>query len=104
MKKLLIMGAIVCALSACQQHRTETVVECPSCMPPVRHYEVVTECSDFTDKELPDGTFTQCRHCVNKIYSDGVEVSSIGTKQVQEEKVTVTRRKVQGVKKRSCGQ
>ena len=96
MKKFLMLGAIVCALSACQ-YSGNTVVECPSCTPPKRHYEVVTECSDFMDKELPDGSYSQCRHCVNKVYFNGVEVSGLSsTKQVQ--KV----RTVQEVRKHPC--
>jgi len=102
MKKLLVLGAVVCALSACQ-HSEKTVVECPSCNPPIRHYEVVTECSDFTEKELSDGSYSQCRHCVNKIYHNGVEVSGLvaADAQVKETKVVRT---VRGVRRRSCGQ
>ena len=87
MKKFLMLGASACALSACQ-YSERAVVECPSCTPPIRHYEVVTECSDFMDKELPDGSYTQCRRCVNKVYHNGIEVSGLNTaKQVQERKV-----------------
>ena len=101
MKKFLMLGAIACALSACQYDRP--VMECPSCTPPIRHYEVVTECSEFMDKELPDGSYSQCRHCVNKVYHNGVEVSGLSssaTKKIQERKV----RTVQEVRRHPCGQ
>ena len=84
MKKFLLLTVIACALSACQYTRPTTVDcptcrECPSCNPPIRHYEVVTECSEFMDRELPDGSYTQCRRCVNKVYHDGVEVTGLST-------------------------
>lgn len=98
MKKFLLLAVVVCALSACR-HSSETIVECPSCNPPVRYYEVVTECSDFTEKEMADGSYTQCRYCVNKIYSNGVDVTDQFTNRAPQVKQT----QVKGVKKRPCG-
>ena len=111
MKKFLLLGVIACALSACQ-YSDQPVMdcpackECPSCNPPIRHYEVVTECSEFMDKELPDGSYTQCRRCVNKIYHNGVEVTSLSAikqaqTQVQYQERNV--RTVQGVRRHPCG-
>ena len=101
MKKFLILVAVVCALSACRHN--EPMRECPSCNPPVRHFEVVTECSDFVEKELSDGSYTQCRYCVNKIYSDGVDVTNKFNKSNAQEGQPVQRKKC-GKKNCSCGQ
>lgn len=101
MKKLLMLTIVVCALSACRH--SETVIECPSCNPPVRYYEVVTECSDFTEKEMADGSYTQCRYCTNRIYSNGVDVTDQFTNRAPQETTTYENRKVKGAKKRPCG-
>ena len=101
MKKLLMLTAVVCALSACT-HSSDTIIECPSCNPPVRYYEVVTECSDFTEKELSDGSYTQCRYCMNRIYADGVDVTDQFTNKAQETRTYETR-KTKNLKKRPCG-
>ena len=104
MKKFLVLVALVCALSACR-HNNEPIRECPSCNPPVRHFEVVTECSDFVEKEMSDGSYTQCRYCVNKIYSEGIDVTSKFNKNTVQEGQPV--RRPCGKKKcgcASCGQ
>ena len=75
MKKLSLIVASCALLSACTT--TQYVEkECPSCNPPVRHFEVVTECSDYRDTALGGNRFAQCRYCTNKIYSDGVDVTA----------------------------
>ncbi len=77
MKKTLLFVAMSCALSACQTQPQQPVVQqCPSCDPPTRHYEVVTECSAYKEKDLGNGSYAQCRYCTNKIYSNGVDVTA----------------------------
>ena len=74
MKKALLFSVVACALTACQS--TQKPAPCPSCNPPTRHFEVVTECSDYMNKDLGNGSFSQCRYCTNKIYADGVDVTA----------------------------
>ena len=75
MKKTLLLAALACcALAACQSSREEPVV-CPSCNPPARHFEIVTECSDYKEKDLGNGAYSQCRFCSSRIYSDGIDVT-----------------------------
>ena len=75
MKKTLLLAALACcALAACQSSREETVT-CPSCNPPARHFEIVTECSDYKEKDLGNGAYSQCRFCSSRIYSDGIDVT-----------------------------
>ena len=74
MKKALFLMVAACALSACQT-RPAPVQECPSCDPPTRHFEVVTKCTDYKEKDLGNGTYSQCRYCTNRIYSNGVDVT-----------------------------
>ena len=74
MKKALLFSVIACALTACQT--TQEPTQCQSCNPPTRHFEVVTECSDYTEKDLGNGSFSQCRYCTNKIYANGVDVTA----------------------------
>ncbi|MBR6412649.1 MAG: hypothetical protein IKS41_05785 [Alphaproteobacteria bacterium] len=75
MKKIILTLSACVLLGACAQ--TEYVEkECPSCNPPVRHFEVVTECSDYRDTSLGGNKFAQCRYCTNKIYSNGVDVTA----------------------------
>lgn len=50
--------------------------QCPSCNPPSRQYEVVTECSDYQDRDLGNGRYSQCRICTNKVYSNGQDVTA----------------------------
>ena len=101
-----MLVAVVCALSACK-HSERTVIECPSCNPPIRYYEVVTECSEFTEKELEDGSYTQCRYCTNRIYSNGIDVTDQFTHNNRVPETTTyekyENRKVKGLKKRPCG-
>ena len=75
-KKLLFIGA-VCILSACQANQPQRLqpMQCPSCDPPVRRYEVVTECTNYRDRYFANGDFSQCRICTNKVYSEGVDVT-----------------------------
>ena len=75
MKKLALMLTVCGLLTACTT--TEYVEkECPSCNPPMRHFEVVTECSDYQDTSLGGNRYAQCRYCTNKIYSNGVDVTA----------------------------
>ena len=75
MKKVFLTVAVAALLSACTQ--TEYVEkECPSCNPPIRHMEVVTECSDYQETALGANRYAQCRYCTNKIYSNGVDVTA----------------------------
>ena len=75
MKKTLLLAALACcALTACQSSREEPVV-CPSCNPPARHFEIVTECSDYKEKDLGNGAYSQCRFCTSRIYSNGIDVT-----------------------------
>lgn len=91
MKKLFLLLAAACFLSACQSSNREEeqfepapqmepmeqqMAQCPSCEPAVPYFEVVTQCSDFAEKNLGNGAFTQCRVCTNKIYSNGVDVTA----------------------------
>jgi len=83
MKKIALFLVGCCFLSACAtQEPVYVEKECPSCNPPVRHFEVVTECSDYQDTSLGGNRFAQCRYCTNKIYSNGVDVTAqfMGTK------------------------
>ena len=75
MKKTLLLVTLACALSACQSTKQPEPVVCPSCNPPTRHFEVVTECSDYKEKDLGNGSFSQCRFCSSRIYSNGVDVT-----------------------------
>jgi len=75
MKKLLLTLSACALLSACT-HTEYVEKECPSCNPPVRQFEVVTECSDYRDTSLGGNRFAQCRYCTNKIYSNGVDVTA----------------------------
>lgn len=74
MKKTLFLIVASCALAACQT-RPAPVQECPSCDPPTRHFEVVTKCTNYKEKDLGNGTYSQCRYCTNRIYSNGVDVT-----------------------------
>ena len=74
MKKSLLLAAMVCALTACQTPREEPL-PCPSCNPPARHFEIVTECSDYKERDLGNGAYSQCRFCSSRIYSDGIDVT-----------------------------
>ena len=66
MKKSLLLAAMVCALTACQTPREEPM-PCPSCNPPARHFEIVTECSDYKEKDLGNGAYSQCRFCSSRL-------------------------------------
>ena len=74
MKKVLFLFAAICVLAACQ-NRPAPVQECPSCDPPTRHFEVVTQCTNYKEQDLGNGTYSQCRYCTNRIYSNGVDVT-----------------------------
>ena len=56
--------------------QTQAEPQCPSCNPPPRQYEVVTECSDYQDEDLGNGRYSQCRICTNKVYSNGQDVTA----------------------------
>lgn len=76
MKKILFLFAVSVFLTACQTQSLAPVQpKCPSCDPPVRHFEVVTKCSNYTEKDLGNGNFSQCRYCTNRIFSNGVDVT-----------------------------
>ena len=76
MRKALFLIVATCALAACQTRQAPvSVQECPSCDPPVRHFEVVTKCTDYKEKDLGNGTYSQCRYCTNRIFSNGVDVT-----------------------------
>ena len=74
MKKILFLFLTSVTLTACQ---TQAPVQqkCPSCDPPVRHFEVVTKCTNYKEKDLGNGNFSQCRFCTNRIYSNGIDVT-----------------------------
>lgn len=67
-------GAVQDAYASGAQAQTEP--QCPSCNPPSRQYEVVTECSDYQDRDLGNGRYSQCRICTNKVYSNGQDVTA----------------------------
>ena len=92
MKKSLLLAAMVCALTACQTPREEPVV-CPSCNPPARHFEIVTECSDYKEKDLGNGAYSQCRFCSSRIYSDGIDVTDQFRAPANASKVTIRQRR-----------
>ena len=77
MKKAVLLIASVCFMMGCQTNQPQQVqqLKCPSCNPPVRRYEVVTECTNYRDKYFANGDFSQCRICTNKVYSEGVDVT-----------------------------
>jgi len=75
MKKTFLTLSACALLTACT-HTEYVEKECPSCNPPVRHFEVVTECSDYQETSLGANKFAQCRYCTNKIYSNGVDVTA----------------------------
>ena len=100
MRKVLFLILATCALAACQTRQVPLPAqECPSCDPPVRHFEVVTKCTDYKEKDLGNGTYSQCRYCVNRIFSNGVDVTDTfkgtGKKPVAKDKVP---QKIQNVK------
>ena len=74
MKKTAFILTACALLSACTSNHP--MQACPSCDPPVRHFEVVTECSEYQDTSLGKNRFAQCRYCTNKIYSNGVDVTA----------------------------
>ena len=75
MKKLAFVVSTFALLTACSN--TQYVEkECPSCNPPIRHFEVVTECTDYQNTSLTGNRYAQCRYCTNKIYSNGVDVTA----------------------------
>ena len=95
MKKLSLIVLLCAGVSACTQTEyVEVAKECPSCNPPVRHFEVVTECSDYQDTPLSGNTYAQCRYCTNKIYSNGVDVTAqfMGKKSAQKPAKTPCKR------------
>lgn len=76
MKKLTFVLTAFCMLSACTTTEyVEVEKKCPSCVPPVRQLQVVTECSDFQETSLNATTYAQCRYCTNKFYLNGVDVT-----------------------------
>jgi len=77
MKKIAIILTGCALLAACSHTEyVEVEKECPSCNPPARQFQVVTECSDYQDTALGGNRFAQCRYCTNKIYSNGVDVTA----------------------------
>ena len=93
MKKTLLLAALACcALTACQSTQPEPVV-CPSCNPPTRHFEVVTECSDYKERDLGNGAYSQCRFCSSRIYSDGIDVTDQFRAPANASKVTIRQRR-----------
>ena len=74
MKKIAVIMCAFALLTGCAQKEYNQPA-CPSCDPPARHYEVVTECSDYVTQDLGNATFSQCRYCYNKIYANGVDVT-----------------------------
>ena len=73
-KRLFLSLSCFVLLTACQT-KAPVQQQCPSCDPPVRHFEVVTKCTNYKEKDLGNGNFSQCRYCTNRIYSIGVDVT-----------------------------
>ena len=77
MKKLILSLTATCLLTACTTTEyVEIEKKCPSCDPPIRQLQIVTECTDYQDTPLNATTYAQCRYCTNKIYSNGVDVTA----------------------------
>ncbi|MDY6407774.1 MAG: hypothetical protein SPL08_03625 [Pseudomonadota bacterium] len=76
MKKIILTLSACALLTACTHTEYVEKQDCPSCNPPIRQFEVVTECSDYRDTALGANKFAQCRYCTNKIYSNGVDVTA----------------------------
>ena len=74
MKKILFLFLVSVSLTACQT-QSSVQQKCPSCDPPIRRFEVVTKCTNYKEKDLGNGNFSQCRYCTNRIYSNGVDVT-----------------------------
>ena len=66
----------------------EVEKKCPSCNPPVRQFQVVTECTNYQNTSLNATTYAQCRYCTNKIYSNGVDVTDQFIKPTKKNKRT----------------
>ena len=76
MKKLILVLTVACLLTACTTTEyVEIEKKCPSCVPPVRQLQVVTECTDFQETSLNTTTYAQCRYCTNKFYLNGKDVT-----------------------------
>ena len=70
---------ILCActlISACTATQQPVERACPSCNPPIRRFEIITECSDYRDTPISGNSFSQCRYCTNRIYSNGIDVTN----------------------------
>ena len=87
MKTLTLALATCTLLAGCTTTEyIEVEKKCHSCNPPIRQFQVVTECTDYQDTSLSANTYAQCRYCTNKIYSNGVDVTAQFMKQEKSNK------------------